>query len=375
MRIDINDIRQPAIALHGLANADNAYTIYYDETNNIRRLHARSDGLNVREPDCFVIGGVAYQGSARSLSLDDLRFDLRVQPNAREIKLKHVATGKFLDLLRAPRMEIFLQWLSEQQLFIHYFVLDPLYWSVVDIVDSILTEAGEPMLMGINPQLKNDLYTILRDDYDGTVDVFQRYTYPDVGREKRRAFIAELRQLLEHRSNLLAPASHMMLKGILQIAEKLDALPYLEDETPNVLIEGFAPFYMERICLLKNAVHVFDVEEVVKRYLGDIQFSDGGREFRNFSFAVSHEQAGIQVADIVTGLLGKFFSFLCWSTDAELAAARLALDEQQLRNLGLLKGLLDQSVDENEASAHTVMSIRDCRQAAYFLRPLAKPLP
>lgn len=41
------------MALHELAEADAVYTIYYDETNNIRRLHTRADGLSggrIRKP-------------------------------------------------------------------------------------------------------------------------------------------------------------------------------------------------------------------------------------------------------------------------------------------------------------------------------------
>ncbi|UVK48960.1 hypothetical protein BPNPMPFG_006590 (plasmid) [Mesorhizobium sp. AR07] len=98
--IDVNLMREREIAFHGLTGADEEYTIYYDETNNIRRLHVRSDGLNVREPKCFVVGGVAHHGTARPLPLDGLRSVLRVQPNAPEIKLKHVATGEFPELLK-----------------------------------------------------------------------------------------------------------------------------------------------------------------------------------------------------------------------------------------------------------------------------------
>lgn len=57
--IDVNQIRDPNIAMYGLSGADEAYTIYYDETNNIRRLHVRPDGLNVGDPKCFVIAGIA----------------------------------------------------------------------------------------------------------------------------------------------------------------------------------------------------------------------------------------------------------------------------------------------------------------------------
>lgn len=365
--IDVNEIRDREIALHGLANADVAYTIYHDETNNIRRLHVRSDGLNVREPKCFVLGGIAHRGGPHALPVEDLRVALRIQKNAPEIKLKHVATGEFLDLLNAPRLETFLDWLDRRGLFIHYSVLDPLYWSIVDIVDSILTEYGQPKLFGLNIELKSDLYTILRHDYDGTVDLFQRYTYPDVGQERRAAFVAELLDLLELRRDLLDHVNYMMLKGVLEIAARIDALPYLEDETPNVLIDGFAPFYMQRICLFKNSDLILDVEDVVKHYLSGKRFADGDRELHHFRFALSHDETGIQLADVVTGLLGKFFSLICATDVTELADMRRGLNAQQKRTLKALSGLLDRSIAENKAFAHYVLSLEDQRKAGFFL--------
>ena len=49
--------------------------------------------------------------------------------------------------------------------------------------------------MAIAPLLKNDLFTLLRDNPDETAEFLGRYSYPDVGRANRAAFIAELRDL------------------------------------------------------------------------------------------------------------------------------------------------------------------------------------
>ncbi len=284
------------------------------------------------------------------------------------MKLEHVAKGDFLDVLSAPRLETFLRWLVERGLFIHYSALDPLYWSIVDVIDSILTEHGEPTLMMANWDLKNDLYAILRHDQDGTVDLFQRYAYPDVGREMRSAFIAELRDILEYRRGLLPHFNFMMLKGVLQIAEKLDSLPYLEDATPNVLIDGFGLFFIQRICLFKHSEHILDVEEVVKTYLAGQDFVDGERKLTNYRFVVSHHEPGIQISDVVAGLLGKFFSFIQKSDPSELAAMSRDLSAQQKRNLDLLRELLDLSLEENPAFAHFILSTEDQRRAAFFLQ-------
>ena len=93
-----------------------------------------------------------------------------------------------------------------------------MYWSIVDIVDSIITEIGSTQVMQYAPPLKDDLYTILRYDLEDTVRLFKKYTYPDVGRALRSAFINDLRSILEKRCHLLPSFNYQMLKGILQKA-------------------------------------------------------------------------------------------------------------------------------------------------------------
>jgi hypothetical protein len=371
--IDVNLIRDREIALHGLSRADDAYIIYYDETNNIRRLHVRPNGLNVSEPKSFVIAGIAHRAPVRDLKIQDLRSAARIQTSAKEIKLEHVGKGDFLSVLKAQKLEIFLRWILGQGFCIHYSVLDPLYWSIVDIVDSILTEYGNDNLLMANWQLKNALYTILREDPGGTVDLFQRYSYPDVGRARRPSFIAELRDLLDFRRHLLEHFDFMMLKGVLQIAQKLDSLPYLEDETPNVLIDGFGDFFIQRICLFKNSLHILDVEKVVEDYIEKHTFVDGDRELSIHRFATSHDEPGVQMSDVIAGLLGKFFSLIQGTSLEDLIEMRENLNAQQECNLALLKHLLDRSLEENRAFAHFILSLEDQRDilkkaAAFFAR-------
>jgi hypothetical protein len=67
--IDVNKIRDVIIATHDLPNVDKAYTFYYDETNNVRKLHLTPDGMNIRKPECFVLGWIVHQGLPRPINL------------------------------------------------------------------------------------------------------------------------------------------------------------------------------------------------------------------------------------------------------------------------------------------------------------------
>ena len=365
--IYVNEMRNPILLAYHLPNVDKPYTFYYDETNNVRKLHLTSAGMNIRRPDCFVLGGIVHRGSPRPIALAELHAALRLQPSVKEIKLKHLGSGGFLELLASPKVGIFLEWLTEREFLLHYQVTDLLYWSIVDIVDSIVTEVGEPMLMTAHFLLKDSLYTVLRDDVDGTAELLGRYNYPDVGRERRSAFVAELRDLVECREPLLEHFPFYMLKGLLQAARGLGSLPYLEDETPNVLIDGFGSFFLNRLCLFKKAQHILDDEKQVEAYLNSLALSDKGVSLRHFRFANSHSEAGVQLSDSVVGLLGKLFTHLNRTPLGELAEEMANLTDQQRRGLKLLARLLDASTDECPAFAQYVISAEDRQRASFVL--------
>lgn len=365
--IDVDDLRRADIALHGLTGVDEVYTLYYDETGNDRRLHVRPDGLNVQNLKTFVLGGIGHSGPPRPIDLTDLRKTIRMQPATPEMKFKHLGEGDFLKVLEEHRIANFIDWLSAQELFIHYTALDPLYWSVVDIVDSIIAEDDKTHLAAFAANLKNDLYRILRRDEAGLIDLYRRYDYPNVGRDRRRPFVAELRARLEEAEHLIPEFNYQMLKGTLQLGERLERLPFLEDEVPNVLIDHYAHFFIQRLCLLKNATHVLDVEPEIEKRLAVLPFVSEARPFTNHRFAVSHHEPGVQVSDVVVGLIGRLFTFVNRTELADLRRIRKALSQRQAHVVKGLADLVDRSIAASPAFIHTIVSLEDRRRAEFFL--------
>lgn len=365
--IDVDEYRNMILTANHLPNVDGRYTFYYDETNNVRKLHLTGGGMNIRRPESFVLGGIVHRGRPNAIDLTPLRASLRLQPNAKEIKLKHLGQGDFLQLLKSAKVEAFLKWVTEQGFLVHYQVTDLLYWSIVDIVDSILAEAREPQLYMAHMLLKDGLYSVLRDDVDGTAEFLGRYGYPDVGRQRRPAFVAELLELVENREDMLDHFAFYMLKGLLQMARKLTSLPYLEDETPNVLIEGFGEFFRNRLCLFKNSQHILDDEKVIEAYLEALPFTEKGAPLRHFRFANSQSEPGIQISDPLAGLLGKLFSHINRTPLGDLEAELEALSPQQRRSLALLARLLDASTDECPGFAQHIIADEDRRRASFLL--------
>src|SRR3546814_8381983 len=68
----------------------------------------------------------------------------------------------------------------------------PLYWSLIDIMDSILYRLGEPRLIEAHAVLKADLATLLRANLPATTGIFFRYNYPDqIGRASCRERVCQ----------------------------------------------------------------------------------------------------------------------------------------------------------------------------------------
>jgi hypothetical protein len=365
--INVNEMRDPTIQLHGLTKVDDEYTLYYDETNNIRRLYVTPHGFNVREPMCFVLGGIAHGGPPRPLDIVGLRNAVRLQPSAKEVKLEYLGKGSFLQILASEKIEIYLRWLLDHGLFIHYQATDPLYWSTVDIIDSIITDTSLAHLQPFHQLLKDDLFTVVRLDVDQVAELYHRYSYPNIGRAQRSNFIAELRNWLDMRAELLLETNFQVLKGVLEAGARIKALPYLEDETPNTLIESFSGFFIDRICLFKNASHILDVEEVIKARLEAMTFRDGDRVVHNYRFVDSTAESGVQVSDPLVGLLGKFLSYVRRTHLNELVTARRTLTSSQCDNLSALEELMDRAHAETPAFIQHIMSLTDIERAREFL--------
>ena len=162
------------IRAHGIRRADDKFAFFYDETNNIRKLTLTEDGTNVPERKNFVLGGVVLEDGQALLDIASLRAALGMQNNAPEIKFKHVASGDFEAVLASRNMTRFLTWLTEHQISIHYSSINLVYWSIVDIVDSILaSKRFDPFGHG-QREMTNELYRIARKDEPAFLALMKR---------------------------------------------------------------------------------------------------------------------------------------------------------------------------------------------------------
>jgi hypothetical protein len=107
--MDINEHRDMVIRFNSIQNTDEIYTFYYDETNNIRKLYLTESGFNVDKADNFVLAGIMHKGLIYQKDFSELFGLLRLMKSIKELKLKHVAKGSFLDMLKSQALHTILK--------------------------------------------------------------------------------------------------------------------------------------------------------------------------------------------------------------------------------------------------------------------------
>jgi len=138
MDFHVDEWRNPVKEYLNL-NIDDSYTMYYDESNNCRKFCIKEQSFNVPAEEDFVLAGVGYDSNRKpNFVFEQLCSDLKLQKNVKEIKFtKQFPKGNFLDCMLSRKTERFLEWLDNSGLFVHCSHVNNLFYSTVDIIDSI----------------------------------------------------------------------------------------------------------------------------------------------------------------------------------------------------------------------------------------------
>ena len=110
------------------------------------------------------------------------------------------------------------------------------------------------------------------------------------------------------------------------------------------------------------------MEDSIRDDLDSMTLISQGQPVKNFRFADSRSEPGIQVSDIVVGLIGKMYSYFAGTTHDEVSAARASLIGTSLMNAELMRDLIDASHEANIALLHHVTSRNEIDKMNVFLR-------
>ncbi|CAA0195268.1 DUF3800 domain-containing protein [Tenacibaculum maritimum] len=356
----IQEIRETTKMLARTANFDESYTFYYDETNNLKKFYVRENDFNSSFTANFVLGGLVHKGIAPDVQ--GLIESFNLQKTTKEVKFKHIANGNFIDCLKSKKLKLFLQFLNDNDVFVHYSSLNVFYWAIVDIVDSAIVNSEAAMQLDptFANHLKNDLYKLSRLEIDSVIELFYNYEYPNIKSDKVIQFIEDLTSLFDGYIDF--PEYHFGLESLRQIlkeAKKAESLPFIMEEENFILLKDLSHFYLRPIYLFKNSTHILDNEDSISEIFQDYRILDGDYEIKNYSFVDSQSNPMVQLSDVFVGLIGKFKNYINSNPSTQIQTDLDSLSEIQTTNLKLLISIIDKSENENLGFLHNTDSFEE----------------
>ena len=329
-------------------NNQTKYVFYYDESNNCRKFWVddSKQQFNTDHTADFVLAGLVRKEEEKvEASLETFRKPLKLQANVEEIKFKNLyAKGDFLQCLKERRLFETLSWIDKSPFYIHYTNVNNLFYTLVEIFDSIvkpeeISEFGYDYF-----KMKSVFYYMFKGKADALQILMFKYKYPNIQREDVEAFCNDLLFLLGSRREMKEEEN--FLAGMLAKAAESDELVFLHDNDDYVMQENYAEFYADPIRKYQKSRHIFDeettVQDIVKK-----QIAMGENMADNFKFVKSETDIFVQLSDVVAGILGKLFKYINSTSVNQRRRDVEGLSKLQVENILLIDKLRMEADREN----------------------------
>ena len=329
-------------------NNQTKYMFYYDESNNCRKFWVddSKQQFNTDHTADFVLAGLVRKEEEKvEASLETFRKPLKLQANVEEIKFKNLyAKGDFLQCVKERRLFETLSWIDKSPFYIHYTNVNNLFYTLVEIFDSIV-KPDEISEFGYDYfKMKSVFYYMFKGKADALQILMFKYKYPNIQREDVEAFCNDLLFLLGSRREM--KEEEKFLAGMLARAAESDELVFLHDNDDYVMQENYAEFYADPIRKYQKSRHIFDeettVQDIVKK-----QIAMGENMADNFKFVKSETDIFVQLSDVVAGILGKLFKYINSTSVNQRRRDVEGLSKLQVENILLIDKLRMEAGREN----------------------------
>lgn len=343
-------------------NNQKKYVFYYDESNNCRKFWVNDSKkqFNTDYAADFILAGLVRKDTdAINISLEEFRKPLKLQKNVDEIKFKNLyAKGDFLQCVKERRLFETLSWIDKSPFYIHYTNVNNLFYTLVEIFDSIVTPDEINEFRYDYFEMKNIFYCMLNGKPDELQRLMAKYKYPNIHQEDVEVFCNDLLLLLRSRKEMTE--EEKFLAGMLARASKSDKLVFLHDNDNYIMQENYAEFYIDPIRKYQNSTHIFDEEPAVQDIVKN-QMALEENMADNFKFVKSETDIFVQLSDVIAGLLGKLFKYINSKSRNQLRRDIRSLSEIQVDNILLIHKLRMEADLENPGFLCSVAPLDEVR--------------
>ena len=345
--------------LHGYKDNGKEYIFYYDETNNYRKVKITEKGLNDFKVmlDNFTLGGICLEKS-KERDNKELIKNLKLQ-TGQELKSKTFFKGKntFKDCIEHKKLNIILNWILNNA-YVHYSDIDSIYFSVIDIVDSICNNPiAKYFPQDLIDTFKDELYWAIRSNFEIFLDICKKTDYPNVTNEKIKIFWKGLIDIINKEQEKYTTLE--LLKDLIEQFINYNDLIFLKDNEERIIMESFYSLMQQRFIIFKNSMHIFDNELVDEQKMNDEYMAlNDGNKLENYKFLDSKDEVNIQISDIIIYVIAKYLKFLTHYPNENVDNTLKSLNKMGRENLTRLIQIINKSNKENIFFLETINSQR-----------------
>jgi len=313
-------------------------TFYYDETNIFHKLRLTENGTNnnLFEQSFFGLGGI-YIDRGKILDTTGLITLLKPQKTTTEFKYKYFSynntdVSKALD---SNRFLILLNWLDKNDVSLHFTLMDYLYYGISDIIDSMPDVVNTAVF---NRAIKSTLYDVVRSNSDIFLDLFYKYNYPDVARDKINEFVTTFYDLyinlVEYDNSDINDFPKELLRQMIKSSKSTKEMVFIHDNVPLELFKEYAHLYLDRPVRFPSSNHIFDEVKEITDALVD--WDSEYEKKLNAKFINSKDSIFVQLSDALIGLISRVSNLILNMAKDDIKQFVSGLNSNQLRVLQIL---------------------------------------
>lgn len=274
-------------------------SLYYDETGNDNGVRIANGKLNLGDPNqIFVLGGLLADNA---ISLSELKERLGRNTDG-EVKSGKFLGDSFVKMLEGENLSKLMNVIETEKWHIHFFVVQPLYYGLVDIVDSLENHFGD---FG----LKQALFDVVRADLVNAVRLLDRFEYPDIKPDCKHQFLDALIELINgvQKDKGVRDERNRLIEA-LRSGKLQDELPFIQEEAQRMLVGDYFPFYQSRMVTFPRSHFAFDGKDDLFRQKEKVRFVYDGSEI-DWRVADSEKEPMLQLSDYVVNVVRRFIYF------------------------------------------------------------------
>lgn len=200
------------------------------------------------------MGGIEGEGT---VNIEDLKSIFNLQDSVQEVKSHHIYNGVFADCLKSERLERFLDLLIQNDWHIHFNSLNVLYWSIVDILDSIdgfVSQRPANIYM-----FKALFYRVMKSNLSSFFDLVLKYRYPNIDSQDITAFMKDLIFMCKSYNYSSGDAESGLIEW-LEMGSRQKELVFVQDEEELVMLTELSLLYRSEISTWINSRLIMDNE-------------------------------------------------------------------------------------------------------------------